>query len=312
MRRPGFIPPMLATPTATVPDGPGWWFEAKWDGIRSIAVLSAGRLELWSRNHLPLTGRFPELAAVPAPLADAEAVLDGEIVAFGRDGRPDFGLLARPAPSGHRPEVCYLAFDLLFWDDAALLDAPLAHRRGRLLALGLGNGAWRSPAHVTDDPAPLLRFVAEHHLEGVVAKRADAPYEPGRRSRAWRKWKRTRRQEFVVGGFLPGRGGRAGELGSLLLGVFDDAGRLRYAGRVGTGFDTAERRRLLADLAPAVRAEPPFADPPRIPGVRWVEPRVVVEVRFAQRTADGRLRHPSYAGRRLDKDPAEVVWEEPG
>jgi bifunctional non-homologous end joining protein LigD len=306
---------MLATPTATVPHGAGWWFEAKWDGIRSIAVLSAGHLELWSRNRLPLTGRFPELAAVPAALVGAEAVLDGEIVAFGPDGRPDFGLLARqavsaPGPLG--PAVCYLAFDLLFWGDAALLDAPLAHRRERLLALGLGDGAWRSPPHVTDDPAPLLGFVAEHRLEGVVAKRADAPYEPGRRSRAWRKWKRTRSQEFVVGGFLPGRGGRAGELGSLLLGTFDAGGRLRYAGRVGTGFDAAERRRLLAELTPAVRAEPPFVDPPRIPGVRWVEPRVVVEVRFAQRTADGRLRHPSYAGRRLDKDPAEVVWEEPG
>ncbi len=303
---------MSATPTATVPDGRGWWFEAKWDGIRSIAVLSAGHLELWSRNRLSLTGRFPELAALPHVLAGAEAVLDGEIVAFGPDGRPDFGLLARPAPPGRGPTVCYLAFDLLFWDDAALLDAPLAHRRERLLALGLGDRAWRSPPHVADDPAPLLRFVAAYGLEGVVAKRADSPYEPGRRSRAWRKWKRTRCEEFVVGGFLPGRGGRAGELGSLLLGGFDAGGRLRYAGRVGTGFDAAERRRLLAELAAAVRAEPPFADPPRIPGARWVEPRVVVEVRFAHRTADGRLRHPSYVGRRLDKDPAEVVREEPG
>lgn len=311
MRRPEFVAPMLATPTPTLPAGPDWWFEAKWDGIRAVAVVRAGRLTLWTRNRVPVTDRFPELAVLPAALAGRDAVLDGEVVALDEAGRPDFGLLASRNGGGSAPgaPLRYFAFDLLFWAAHDLTGAPLADRRARLRSLGLETGAWRVPAHVEADPAAMRAFVERHSLEGVVAKRRDSGYEPGRRAASWRKWKRTRRQEFVVGGWMPGRGARTGELGSLLLGVHDPSGGLRYCGRVGTGFDATERRRLQAELEGHARRTPPFVDPPRLGDARWVDPALVVEVRFAAWTADGRLRHPVYLGPRLDKDPAEVVRE---
>jgi len=311
MRRPAFVAPMLATPTPTLPVGPDWWFEAKWDGIRAVAVLRAGRLTLWTRNRVPVTDRFPELAVLPEPLTGRDAVFDGEVVALDEAGRPDFGLLARGDRGGSGPGAPrrYFAFDLLFWAGDDLMGTPLADRRTLLRSLGLEAGGWRVPAHVEADPAAMRAFVERHALEGVVAKRRDSVYEPGRRSGAWRKWKRTRRQEFVVGGWVPGRGGRAGEPGSLLLGAHDPTGVLRYCGRVGTGFGTAERRRLQAALVGLARPTPPFVDPPHLREARWADPRLVVEVRFSAWTADGRLRHPVYVGRRLDKDPAEVMRE---
>jgi bifunctional non-homologous end joining protein LigD len=311
----GSIVPMKATPAAEVPDGPDWAFEIKWDGQRVLAFVAGGRVRLQSRTGLDATARFPELRGLGPALGAREAILDGEVVAFDAAGRPSFSALQERAH--RRPRIAYMIFDLLWLDGHATMRLPYRERRDLLADLGLSGPHWQVPAHHLGDGPALLAASREQGLEGLVAKRTDSVYEPGRRSPAWLKVKNTRRQEFVVLGWLAGAGGRAGGIGSLLVGYHDgEGGPLRYAGRVGTGFTEAELRRLERLLGPLARPDPPVADPAALPpevrsGAHWVEPSLVCEVSFVEWTHGGVLRAASYKGLRDDKPAEEVVREEP-
>jgi bifunctional non-homologous end joining protein LigD len=248
-------------------------------------------------------------------------LLDGELVATDEEGRPSFGLLqqrmhvADPAEAARRAAevpVAYVAFDLLHLDGHDLTGLPLTDRR-RLLDQVLEPGPrWRcSPLH--DDGPALLEATKERGLEGVVAKRLDSRYEPGKRTRTWLKVKVRRRQEMVVGGWLPGEGNRTGRIGALLVGYHDTpgVGPLTFAGRVGTGFKDAELHRLGTLFEGLASDECPFDPPPPraeiLRGPRWVRPELIAELEFGEWTGDGRLRHPSYLGLRDDKAAEDVT-----
>jgi bifunctional non-homologous end joining protein LigD len=252
-------------------------------------------------------------------LAEHEAILDGEIVAWDDAGRPSFATLQQrmhvQRPAGAlvaSVPVTYLVFDLLWLDGRSYLDLPYSTRRAALAELGLSGPAWATPPAFAGDGAAALAASREQGLEGVVAKRADSRYEPGRRSRAWIKVKHERTQEVVVGGWRPGQGRRAGGIGSLLLGVYDEQGRLRYAGHVGTGFTDEQLRMLGERLRRLATGQAPFAEPlPRADAAdaHWARPELVGEVAFTEWTDQGRLRHPTWRGLRPDKTPREVTRE---
>jgi len=290
--------------TGTLPtDDERWGFEVKWDGVRAIAYVDDGGATFESRNLLDLTPRYPELAGLAAALAGRRAVLDGEIVAFDDEGRPSFQQLQSRLNVGspvavrelaQRVPVCYVVFDVVWLDGDDLTKLTYEERRRRLEELALNGPAWQTPAYHPGDGEALLEATRERGLEGVMAKRLDSTYTPGRRSPAWVKVKNVRGQELVVGGWCPGEGRRENRIGSLMLGHYD-GDRLRYAGNVGTGFTEKELDRLATVLEPLRRSTSPF-DPP--PGIRkrcvFVEPEVVVEVAFNEWTRDGTLRQPSY------------------
>ncbi|HEX5225772.1 MAG TPA: DNA ligase D [Solirubrobacteraceae bacterium] len=314
------IVPMLAR-TGSLPQDDGWAFEIKWDGVRAIAYSSPGELRLESRNLNEITNSYPELARLARNLGSHEAVLDGEIVAFDGDGRPSFGALQSRMHVGSREAarrlsartpVTYVIFDLLWLDGHSLMELPYVERRARLEALELSGERWQTPENVVGHGEDLLRASVEQRLEGIVAKRLDCPYQPGQRATSWIKIKTMGRQEFVVAGWLPGKGRRLETIGALLLGVYEPGGTLRYVGRVGTGFTDKELTRLQRVLSPLRRAENPFGAGERPPReAAFVEPRQVAEVEFAEWTSAGNIRHPSYKGLREDKDPAAVVREDP-
>lgn len=305
-----------------LPTGEGWIYEVKWDGMRALAFVDGPRLRVQSANERDVTVSWPELAGLPDALPAASALLDGELVATDDDGRPSFGRLqqrmhiSNPAEALRRAAevpVTYVVFDLLHLDGHDLTSLPLADRRRLLDQLLEPRPSWHlSPFH--DDGAALLAAADERGLEGVVAKRLDSLYEPGKRTRTWRKVKVRRRQEMVVGGWLPGEGNRSGGIGALLVGYHDQAGDgrpLRFAGRVGTGFTDAERARLTSLLDPLTSDECPFDPPPPrtdvARGATWARPELVAELAFAEWTGDARLRHPSYLGLRTDKAAADVT-----
>jgi bifunctional non-homologous end joining protein LigD len=316
---------MKATTAADPPPGPDWVHEVKWDGMRILARCHEGTTALTTTNGLDATGRFPELAGLAAAVA-CSAVLDGEVIAQDAAGRPDFGRLqarmhltspSEVARMASEVPVGFAVFDLLWLDGHDICPLPLHERRRLLDELVEPAAAWRlSPVH--DDGPDLLAIARAQGLEGIVCKRLDSTYLPGRRTTSWRKVKVRRRQELVVGGWWPGTGNRHGRLGSLVVGVHDPAAPgnpLRFAGKVGTGFTEpvlADYERLLAGLA---TDHCPFDPPPPraiARQARWVRPELVVEAEFAEWTAEGVLRHPSHLGRRIDKDAAEVVREGPG
>ncbi len=320
------LAPMRATASANLPAGDGWAHELKWDGMRVLATID-GDLRLASANSVDVTVRFPELAGLVDHLGGHRAVLDGEVVALDDQARPDFGRLqhrmhlsdpARVAEVRAEVAVTFIVFDLLHLDEHPTLTIPYADRRRLLTNLVEPAGAWTVPEHREGTQAGTDLFGTATHLglEGVVSKRLDSPYLPGRRSPSWRKVKVRRRQEVVIGGWRPGAGNRGGTIGSLLVGVRDESnGPLRFAGGVGTGFDHRSLLDLETRLGPLATYSCPFE--PRHPTLvlndaRWVEPELVAEVAFAEWTGDGRLRHPSFLGLRADKDPAEVVREPDG
>lgn len=314
---PDAIGPMLAKPGALPRRPEDWAFEVKWDGVRATVRSQPGRIHLFSRAGNDITPAYPELRALNRALSSHEAILDGEIVAFDDDGRPSFQALqsrmhARGASvkrlAGERP-VTLMVFDVVWLDGHPLVDRPWSERRELLEGLGLDGAHWQTPPAYVGQGEGLLAATAEQGLEGVIAKRTDAVYRPGRRSEAWIKVKNEQRQEFVVGGWLPGKGGRSGVLGSLQLGVYDADGALRYAGGVGTGFDQDALKALTAKLERLERKTSPFdgRQPPK--EARFVTPSLVVEVRFAEWTGDGSIRHGSFQGLRDDKDAKDVVRE---
>ncbi|CCG03968.1 non-homologous end-joining DNA ligase [Blastococcus saxobsidens] len=317
---PGEVPlPMLAVAGQLPSAGDAaWGYEFKWDGVRAVAAVRDGRLELRSRKGGDISVRYPELAALPPGVDDPGTVVDGEIVVMDEAGRPDFGALQnrmhRTGPevvrlAAARP-VTYLVFDLLAHGGRDLTGLPYAERRSLLDGLTPGGHRWVTTPWFRGGGERVQAASRENELEGVVAKRLDSPYQPGARSPDWRKIKNVRAQSVVVGGWRPGAGRRTGTIGSLLFGVHDDAGRLVYAGHVGTGFTDQALRDLQAVLSP--RRTSPFAGalPREITrDAHWVEPELVGEVAFTGWTAEGRLRHPSWRGLRADVDVADVVVE---
>jgi len=316
--------PMLAR-AGTLPSPPSvqgaWSFEVKWDGVRALAYAQPGRLRIESRNLREITAGYPEVRGILGDLGMREVVLDGEIVAFDDSGRPSFERLQRrmhvSAPAAIRrlaasTPVVYAIFDLLFLDGHSLMELPYEERRGRLDRLGLAGPAWRVPAAHPGDGATLLEATRAQGLEGIVAKRLDSRYEPGRRTGAWLKIKHTLRQELVIGGWIPGEGRRAERIGALLMGYYEDS-LFRYAGRVGTGFTEATLQDLSTRLAGLRRESSPFGSGPRLPRAAvLVEPCLVAEIAFAEWTEERVMRAPSFKGLREDKAPREVVLELPG
>ncbi len=300
--------PMLATSTDVLPRGEGWTYEPKWDGYRTIVRVTGGEATFTSRNGNDLTGRFETAArAVGAAVRSSNAVLDGEICALDDYGRSRFSLLQEGAGT-----AVLVLFDVLELDAEPLVDEPLHERRRRLEKLvGPSPGVLVSPHF--DDGDALLAAAREQELEGVVAKQLSSPYRSGRRSPEWQKLKLRLTQEVVVAGYTRGQGRRAGGFGALVAGVYD-AGVLRWAGNVGTGFSDGEIERLLGVLRPLERSTSPFAEVPKMPrvraaDVRWVEPRLVAEVEFAEWTHEGRLRAPSYLRLREDRTAEDVTPE---
>jgi len=314
---------------ATLADGPiqapGWVYEPKYDGIRAIVELEPkGAVRLWSRLGNEKTSQFPEIAASLATFArklPRPVVLDGEVVALDARGRPAGfqQLQGRIHLSGSRDiesaaasmPTAFIAFDLLADGAEDLRRLPLRDRRPRLerLFASVRDQTLRLSEQVADDGRPLKARAEKEGWEGLIAKEAGAPYQSGRRSPSWRKLKIVKRQEFVVGGWTEPRQTRS-HFGALLLGVNDDAGRLRYVGHTGTGFDQKELSRVYALLKAREVRESPFATRVKTnEPAHWVRPELVAEVKFTEWTADGKLRHPVYLGLRDDKRAEAVTVE---
>ena len=314
MPLPAVLAPMLATTGPLPRDDGRWSYEVKWDGVRALVAVEGGRVVLRSRNGNDITGAYPELLGLAGALDGTAALLDGEVVAFDPSGRPDFGLLQSrmhvrsPSPSLVRSTpVTLLLFDVLQVDDRSLVDLPYDERRAVLESLPLAGERWQVPPSFPGDGEAVMAATLAQGMEGVVAKRRDSSYVPGRRSDCWIKVKHVRRTSAVVVGWKPGDGGRAGRIGSLLLAVPDGDG-WAYAGHVGTGFSGATLAMLGERLAPLRRDDPVLSDVPREHARHavWVEPELVVECDYTEWTREGRLRHPSYKGLRSDVDPREV------
>lgn len=311
MRLPDFEP-MLATKVERPFDDERWWFEVKWDGYRAIVGAEQGRIRARSRRGLDLLGPFPEVATVEVPDG---VVVDGEIVAFDEEGRPSFSLLQRRtgfggAGTGAKVGVNLVVFDLLFHGES-VVDVPYEERRGMLGQLELP-----SPI-IVPDPTPthgigLFEAVREKGLEGIVAKRLGSRYQPGRRSEDWLKMSVRHTLRAVVGGYLPGEGGRSSTFGSLLVGLYEPTG-LRWVGAVGSGFDDASLKAFHDALTQIERDSSPFTDEVVVPAGRpvWVEPAIVVNVEYKEWTHDDHLRAPVYKGVEI-ADPETVTWVEEG
>jgi bifunctional non-homologous end joining protein LigD len=322
---------MLAVEGKRPHNGDGWGFEIKWDGVRALAHSDGqGGLRIESRRGEDITARYPELTALADALAGHRAILDGEIVAFDEHDRPSFqrlqlrmGLTSEITIQRRVPQtpVTYVAFDLLYLDGRPTIELPYLERRRLLDELALDGPHWQTPAHHVGEGEALLEAARARDLEGVVAKRLDSPYRPGRRSGEWIKVRNWRRQEFVIGGFMPGEGGRSGRVGSLLVGYHDSTPSeaqslerpplLIYSGGVGSGFTNDEIERLTRMLTARSRDTTPFdVGAPKRPGARFCEPELVCEVKFTEWTHEGTLRQPVYLGLRDDKDAREVVREQ--
>ena len=308
---------MLASASTELPSGVDWSYEMKWDGVRAIALVGPNAVELRSRAGNEITLGYPELQPLADSIGPTTAVLDGEIVAIDEQGRSNFQRLqsrmhlrdaSTVARVASQVPVTFMIFDLLWFDGHQLTELAYAERRSLLDRLGARGGAWDTPPSGLDGDVAFTTS-AQLGFEGVVAKRLESPYESGRRSQSWRKVKHQRRQEFVVGGWVPGQGGRANRIGALLLGVYDVDGALRYAGKVGTGFNDAELDRLGAELSTRPADTSPFADRDLPRDSQFVNPNLVVEVRFTEWTEHHHLRHPAYLGQRDDKDPRDVRRE---
>jgi bifunctional non-homologous end joining protein LigD len=295
--------PMQAVLTDERFSDPDWIFERKLDGIRCLAFKADTRVRLRSRNDLSLNGRFPEIVAALEADPVTDVVLDGEIVAF--DGAQTS--FERLQQRGERPTpVFFYVFDILRFDGEDVTDEPLRARKALLRRSLAFADPIRLTAHRDRDGEAFYAEACRKGWEGLIAKRADAPYTHGR-SRDWLKFKCSAEQELVIGGYTAPRGSRT-DLGALLLGYYAD-GRLRYAGKVGTGFTRATLRELARRLAPLRRDASPFTDDVRERGATWVEPHLVAQVGFSEWTRDGRLRHPRFLGLRDDKAAGEVVRE---
>lgn len=304
----GDLAPMLSTEGSVAKlKASQWAFEGKWDGYRVIIDADRGRLTVRSRRGRDVTGEFSQFEAVAADLADHHVILDGEAVALDESGAPSFSEMQNRARS---TRVEFWAFDILYLDGRSLLRARYSDRRKLLEALAEGGGLI-VPDVLPGDGPEAMEYARKKRWEGVVAKKLDSTYQPGRRSKAWIKDKVWNTQEVVIGGWRQGEGGRSSGIGSLILGIPAEGG-LQFVGRVGTGFTDKALAELKKTLKPLETDESPFNE--RLPrpdakGVTFVRPDLVGEVRYSERTSDNRLRQPSWRGLRPDKEPDEVKWE---
>jgi bifunctional non-homologous end joining protein LigD len=313
---PDWVEPQLATLTAERFSSPDWIFERKLDGERCLAFGEGGKVRLLTRNRKSANAAYPELVEALASQSAGDFVVDGEVVSF--DGtETSFARLQQRIHVGHpsaelraRFPVYYYLFDIMFSDGTDLRSRPLLERNGLLRRTISFRDPLRYTEHRSPDGERYFTQACQDGWEGLIAKRADAPYQAGR-SRDWLKFKCEAGQEFIIGGYTEPRGTRTG-FGALLLGYYDPAGRLTYAGKVGTGFD----RKLLHDLHDELvrlRRDQPAFERGKLPrsGVHWVKPRLVAQIGFSEWTTEGMLRHPRFQGLRRDKPPAEVVRETP-
>ncbi|HET9614641.1 MAG TPA: non-homologous end-joining DNA ligase, partial [Candidatus Limnocylindrales bacterium] len=330
---PDRIEPMAATLAGKAFSDPDWLYEIKWDGYRVEAVVRDGRVKLWTRNLKDAETYFPGLLSPPTWMDAREAIVDGEVVALDEAGRPDFSLLQEriserragggqgsgaTRADGSAGPLVYQVFDLLYLDGRSLLKVPLEDRKRLLRSVLKETSRVRFAAHVVGEGEAFMAAARSQGLEGVVAKLRRSRYEPGRRSPAWLKLKIRPEQELVVGGWTPGEG-NARDLGAVAVGVYDD-GKLRFAGKVGSGFTATTRKRLLAALAPLETDEPPFDPPPPkdyrgrwggdLRGIRWARPELVIRAELGGWTRDGVVRQTSFKGLEDGRDPRTVVREE--
>jgi bifunctional non-homologous end joining protein LigD len=310
---PRAIAPLLASAAEAPPSGGDWLHELKFDGYRILAFIEGAAVRLVSRNGLDWTDRFPRLATDLPHLAANTALVDGEVVHLDDNGASSFGGLQKALSEGRTENLVYYAFDLLHLDGYDIAGVRLVDRKAALKKLiGGGVGNIRFSDHQEGQGAEFYRAACDHQIEGIVSKRRDSLYRPGR-SKSWLKVKCVNRDELLVIGFTDPAGSRVG-FGALVLGYYDEDGTLRYAGRCGTGYDT----RLLNQLRRRLDALPKAPKPKSVPkgtplkGVHWVEPRLVAEVQYSGWTDDGMLRHAVFLGLREDKAPEEIVRPGPG
>jgi bifunctional non-homologous end joining protein LigD len=297
---------MLATLSPGIVEGPEWVFEEKYDGIRAVAGRERGRVEIWSRTLQDLTKGFPHVVEAVGALEGGDLVIDGELVALDAKGVSRFQLLQRRGSAGSSP-TRYAVFDVLILEGRSLMKRPLAERRASLeqVVRRRSDPIFISRRMVRDGKAA-YREAKRLGWEGIIAKDEGSPYEPDVRSRYWRKVKVRKESEFVIGGYTPPKGGRR-HLGALLVGLYDGP-RLRYVGKVGTGF-TEETLEMLSGKLERLRTDKSaFDPPPPIRDATWVRPKLVAQLVYAEWTADGKLRQPAFLGLRTDKDPSECTW----
>lgn len=305
------VEPQLATLVRAPPAGDAWLHEIKYDGFRAIAYVDRGEVHLVSRNGLSFDERFAAVRDALGKRARARAILDGEICAIDEGGRTRFEALQGAMRDGRQDRLVFFVFDLLFEGEDDLRALPLHERKTRLARAlpGTTRGVVRRAEHVRGGGPSFLEAVEHLGLEGMISKRADRPHRGGR-SMDWQKIKVERREELVVIGFTPPKGSRQ-RFGALLLGVAERAGgALRYAGKVGTGFDARTLDELHERMLPLRVDRAPVVDAPRERGAVWLRPELVAEIRYAEWTAAGRLRHPTFLGLRLDKRASDVRRED--
>ena len=311
---PAFIPPMLATLVGAPFDDPDWTFEIKWDGFRVETVIDSGDVRLWTRGQQDAAGYFGPFLTPADWIAAEEAIVDGEVIALDERGEPDFALLQARIKGKRQGGVptpfVYEAFDLMWLDGRSLIAEPLEIRRRLLKDVLRADPRVRLSEDIAAEGIAFFEAARVRQLEGIMAKDRRSTYAPGKRSMAWQKVKIRPEQELVVGGWTKGTG-KAVELGALLVGVYED-GQLRYAGKVGAGFNDAIRSELLAALSPLASQDQPFADaPPRAvaKSALWMRPELVIRAEFAGWTGDGLVRQAAYKGIDLGKDPKKVGRE---
>ena len=298
---------MLATLSKEPVVGPDWVFEEKYDGIRAIAEKKKDRVALSSRTGQDLTRGFAEIVDALRGLPDMDLVLDGELVVFDATGVSRFQLLQRRGVDT-RVRPVYVVFDVLRSEGRDLMPAALEKRRARLLAIVAKRAGPLMPSRqLRGDGVAALATAREKGWEGVIAKQRGSVYEPGERSRTWRKVKVRGESEFVIGGYTPPQGART-EFGALLVGMFDGP-KLRFVGKVGTGYTQDTLRDLGAKLRKRQRVRTPFDPAPRVRDASWVRPDLVAQLAYQEWTADGKLRQPAFLGLRTDKKPKEVTWQ---
>jgi bifunctional non-homologous end joining protein LigD len=300
-----YVSPMLAQLAKSPPRAGDFVYERKLDGLRAIAVRNGTDVELWSRGHQSFNRRFAKIVEALAALLVDNFTLDGEIVAY--DGeQTSFALLQAPGSSA---QPVYEVFDVLHLLGNDTRKMPLADRRRLVAELFEADDLLRPVEILSGDPDRLLRTACRKGWEGLIAKRAESPYRSGR-SPDWRKLKCSASQELVIGGYTEPQGKRS-QLGAILVGYYENDGRLHYAGKVGTGFSEATLLDLGSKLARRPRQESPFVDTPRVKGAHWAKPDLVANIGFSEWTAAGKLRHPRFEGLRSDKKAADVRRERP-
>ena len=315
--KPAWFEPELATLTRDRFSDPAWMYERKLDGERCLAFRDGDQVRLMTRNRKMVSSTYPELVEALGAQQSGDFVVDGEVVAF-ENGQTRFAQLQQRMQQG-RPSadlirsvpVQYYLFDVLWADGTDLRSQPQRERKQRLHQLLDFADPLRFTEHRVGDGVEFYQEACRQGWEGLIAKRADAPYQAGR-TKDWLKFKCENNQELVIGGFTDPQGTRTG-LGALLLGYYDSDGQLVYAGKVGTGFNQQTLHLLHDELSAMVQDRSPFerGDLPRERGVHWTRPRLVAQIGFSEWTTDGRLRHPRFQGLRRDKSPAEVIREVP-